>query len=99
MGFSGDLESRGEELGFYFAEDGLVGERIPCAGSEWRGNMEQFLPRDGFCSAMEEHSASGGVMSWWFDKVHFCLVWKWREPVSTWDHRLSRLLLVLFCAA
>ena len=99
MGFSGDLKSRGKELSFHFSEDGLVGERIPCAGSEWCGNMEQFLPRDGFCSAMEEHSASGGVISWWFNKVHFCLVWKWREPVSTWDHRLSRLLLVLFCAA
>ena len=95
MGFSGDFKPRREELGFDFSEDGLVGERIPCAGSEWRGNMEQFLPSDGFCSAVEEHSASGGLVSWWFNKVHFCLIWKWREPVSTWDHRPSRLLSVV----
>jgi hypothetical protein len=70
-----------------------VSEGIPCAGPERGRNMEQFLPCDGFRSAVEEHSASGSAMSWWFDKVHFLCVWKWREPVSTWDHRLSRLLM------
>lgn len=95
MGLCRDLESRSEELGFHFAEDRLMSERIPCAGPEWCGNMEQFLPRDGLCPAVEKHSTGGSLMSWWFDKVHFCLVWKWREPVSTWDHRLSRLLMVI----
>lgn len=71
VGLGRDLESRAEELGFHFAKDGAVGKREPCAGSPWCGDLEQLFPVHGFCPAVQEHSASRCVVSWWFDEIHF----------------------------
>ena len=71
MGLGRDLESRAEELGFHFAKDGAVGKREPCAGSVWCGDLEQLFAVHGFCPAVEQHSASRCLVSWWFDEIHF----------------------------
>ena len=71
MGLGCDLESRAEELGFHFAKDGAVGKREPCAGSVWCGDLEQLFAVHGFCPAVEQHSASRCLVSWWFDEIHF----------------------------
>jgi hypothetical protein len=71
VGLGRNLESRAEELGFHFAKDGAVGKREPCAGPVWCGDLEQLFAVHGFCPAVQEHSASGSLMSWWFDEIHF----------------------------